>query len=185
MWLESPGLFVLDFRVCYSQHRSKVLPLMNPIFIITKKLWILAVLWSNLEQSIIFFVLVFPVPSSCWSVAVVMIEYSGLECLLNIVNECHSQIQDYELIYSTLWFYIPCAEFTNKKLVTRWKGKNSIFCQYMLCKKHYHFTIKGRLRPYCRSAEYRTTETTSAQSSQCHRGSYSNLYIHLPTISGK
>lgn len=96
MWLESPGLFVLDFRVRYSQHRSKVLPLMNPIFIITTKLWILAV-----EQSIIFFVRVSPVPSSCWSVAVVMIEHSGLECLLNIVNECHSQIQDYELIYST------------------------------------------------------------------------------------
>lgn len=56
--------------------------------------------------------------------------------------------------------------------------------------KHYHFAIKGRLCPYCQTAPYCTAETVqywrpSAQSRQCHRGSYSNLCIHLPTISGK
>lgn len=31
--------------------------------------------------------------------AVITIEDSGLECLLNIVNECHSQIQEYDYIF--------------------------------------------------------------------------------------
>lgn len=129
-------------------------------------------------------------------------ECSGRARPLNVVNERCSRIQE-DLM--RLFVLDNCADvylpFSSPYLALNWLFESaprptreenifSWFFFFLLLKKHFHFTITGALWLYCQTAVYCMAETVqycrpSARSSQCYRDSYSNLCIHLPTISGK